>query len=132
MIIEKDGRYFSGDSITVDALSADKKKALSFVLSKGLDGVELDKENDEQLKKNIKELVKLGFVISLDGNIVYHGEIYTDLRKKVTELLETRDKISILEAKDATSLSRKYIIPLLNRIEGDGLIKRIGDFRMKA
>ena len=132
MIIEKDGRYFAGDSITADNLSADKKKTLSFIHSKGLDGVEIDKEKDEQLKKNIKELVKLGFVISLDGNIVYHGDIYSDLKKKVMVLLETRDKISILEAKDATSLSRKYIIPLLNRIEGDGLIKRIGDFRMKA
>ncbi|MCU0821942.1 MAG: SelB C-terminal domain-containing protein [Spirochaetes bacterium] len=84
------------------------------------------------MKKNIKELVRLGFLVSLDGNIIYHGEIYADLRKKVMALFDTRDKISVPEAKDATGLSRKYIIPLLNRIEGDGLIKRIGDFRMKA
>jgi len=36
------------------------------------------------------------------------------------------------EAKDAVDLSRKYILPLLNRIESDGLIKRLGDFRIKV
>jgi selenocysteine-specific elongation factor len=131
-IIEKDGRYFAGGSITADTLPADKKKALDFVRTKGLDGVEIDRENNDSLKKSIKELVRLGFLVSLDGNIIYHGEIYADLRKKVMALFNTRDKISVPEAKDATGLSRKYIIPLLNRIEGDGLIKRIGDFRMKT
>jgi hypothetical protein len=31
----------------------------------------------------------------------------------------------------ADGLSRKYLIPLLNRIENDGLIMRLGDFRIK-
>ncbi len=47
-------------------------------------------------------------------------------------LFDTKDKISIPEVRDVTELSRKYLIPLLNRIETDGLIKRIGDFRIKA
>ncbi|MFW5770153.1 MAG: SelB C-terminal domain-containing protein, partial [Spirochaetota bacterium] len=29
-------------------------------------------------------------------------------------------------------LSRKYIIPLLNRIEDEGLINRLGDVRVKS
>jgi selenocysteine-specific elongation factor len=48
------------------------------------------------------------------------------------DLFDTRDRISVPEAKDATGLSRKYILPLLNRIESDGLIRRVGDFRIKA
>jgi len=47
-------------------------------------------------------------------------------------LFDSREKITIADARDATELSRKYLIPLLNRIETDGLVKRIGDFRMKA
>jgi selenocysteine-specific elongation factor len=47
-------------------------------------------------------------------------------------LFETREKISISDAKQITGLSRKYLIPLLNRIERDGLVRRLGDFRIKV
>jgi predicted transcriptional regulator of viral defense system len=54
------------------------------------------------------------------------------MKRNILELFNTRDKITILDAKDAVNLSRKYIIPLLNRIENEGLLKRLGDFRMKV
>lgn len=130
--VEKDGRYFSGSSITVGKLSNDMQKSLSSVKDNGSDGIEIDKLKDDKFKKNIKELVKLGFLISLDGNIIYHSEIYENLKKNVMSLFDNHDKITIAEVRDITELSRKYLIPLLNRIERDGLIKRIGDFRMKA
>ncbi len=131
-IVEKDGRFFGGDSITVDALPDEKKAVLDTLRGRGLEGAELDKSADEAEKRNLGDLIRLGFAVSLDGNIVLHREVYDELRRKVMALFNDKDKISIAEAKDATSFSRKYIIPLLNRIEGDGLIKRIGDFRMKA
>jgi len=54
------------------------------------------------------------------------------MKKSILELFDTRDKVTVSEAKDAVNLSRKYIIPLLNRIENEGLLKRLGDFRMKG
>lgn len=131
-IIEKDGRYFASDSITEETLSPEKKSLLEKILKNGIEGIEMDKINNEKIKKEAKDLIKLGFLVSLDGNIVYHKQTYEELKDKVMQLLESAPKISIPEAKDATALSRKYIIPLLTRIESDGLIKRIGDFRMKA
>ncbi len=48
-------------------------------------------------------------------------------------LFDEKDRLMVPEAKEAAGgLSRKYIIPLLNRLESDGLIKRLGDFRIKA
>ncbi|HSV97372.1 MAG TPA: selenocysteine-specific translation elongation factor [Spirochaetota bacterium] len=131
-IIEKDGRFFGGDSVTVDALPDEKKTVLDTLRGRGLEGVELGKSADEAGKRHLGDLIRLGFAVSLDGNIILHREVYDELRIKVMALFEGNEKISIAEAKDATSFSRKYIIPLLNRMEGDGLIKRIGDFRMKA
>lgn len=130
--VEKDGRYFSGRSITTDTLSNDMRKALSLVGDHGKDGIEIDKIKDEKIRKNIKELIKLGFLISLDGNIIYHNEVYDKLKKDVMKLFDKHDKITIAEVREITELSRKYLIPLLNRIESDGLLKRIGDFRIKA
>ena len=96
------------------------------------EGIELDRVTDDIKKKEIRDLVKLGFLISLDGNIIYHKQVYDDMTKRVLALFSTREKITVPEAKDAVGLSRKFILPLLNRIENDGLIRRLGDFRVKV
>lgn len=132
IIIEKDGKYFTIDHSTVDSLSDEKKKILSSLERSSTDGLELDKLNNDSQKKGLKELIRLGFAISLDGNIIYHPRIYEDLKIKILNLFNNLEKITIADARECTSLSRKYLIPLLNRIENDGLIKRIGDFRIKA
>ncbi len=130
-IVEKDNRYFAGDSITLDTLPKDRQVVLSQILNKKTEGMELNRVDDD-LKKRISELMKLGFIISLDGNIIYHIDTYEELKSLILGLFEDKDKISIADAKEITQLSRKYIIPLLNKIEGEGLIKRVGDFRIKA
>ena len=98
----------------------------------GGSGIELDKMKDTIKTKEVKDLIKLGFLVSLDGNIIYHKDTYSDLKDKIIRLFEDHDKITVPEAKDAAGLSRKFILPLLNRIENEGLIKRLGDFRIKV
>jgi selenocysteine-specific elongation factor len=131
-LVEKDGRYFTGDSITPENLPESKKRILADVLKSGGEGIEIDRLKDDIMKKEVKDLIKLDFLVSLDGNIIYHRDVYNDMKRKVLTLFDTRDKITVPEAKDAVDLSRKYILPLLNRIESDGLIKRLGDFRIKV
>jgi len=131
-LIEKDGRYFTRESVTADTLPDSKKRILEMVKRNGGDGIELDKVKDDIQKKEIGDLIKLNFLVSLDGNIIYHKLVYEEMKKSILELFNTMDKITISEAKDAVNLSRKYIIPLLNRIENEGLLKRLGDFRMKG
>ncbi|TAL36445.1 MAG: selenocysteine-specific translation elongation factor [Spirochaetes bacterium] len=131
-MVEKDGRYFAGDAITADTLSPERTRALEQARARGAEGVELDRLPAEAEKKQVRELVRLGFLVSLDGNIVLHRAVYDELKGRVMKLFEGRDKITIPEAKEATGFSRKYIIPFLNRMETEGLLKRIGDFRMKA
>jgi selenocysteine-specific elongation factor len=38
--------------------------------------------------------------------------------------------LTIARTKERTQLSRKYVIPLLNRMEKDGFVKRSGDDRV--
>jgi selenocysteine-specific elongation factor len=84
------------------------------------------------VKRDARELIKLGMLVSLDGNILFHADVYNRLKETILALFNTRPKLTVPEAKDAVGLSRKYILPLLNRIERDGLIKRLGDFRIKS
>ena len=129
LIIEKEGRFFSGSGGT---LSKGKMKILEMSLEKGGDGIEMDRLTSDAMKLDVKELVKLGFLVSLEGNIVYHRDVYDKMKNAIMLLFNTKDKLSVSEAKGAVGLSRKYLIPLLNRIERDGLIKRLGDFRVKV
>jgi len=131
-LIEKDGRYFTRESVTEDTLPESKKRILEMVKNNAGEGLELDKEKDDIRKKEIGDLIKLNFLVSLDGNIIYHKQVYDEMKKSILELFNSMDKITITDAKDAVNLSRKYIIPLLNRIENEGLLKRLGDFRMKG
>jgi selenocysteine-specific elongation factor len=131
-IVEKDGRYFSGDSITEETLPKESRKLLDEILKNSTAGIELNKEQNDLRKKTIKELIRMDFLISLDGNIIYHRDIYNSLKEKIMDLFATMEKISISDARDAIDISRKYMLPLLNRIERDGLLKRVGDFRIKA
>ncbi len=132
VLLEKDGRYFTKDSVTEDTLTPSKKKVLDELRRLAGDGMELERITDDIKKKEIRDLVKLGFLVSLDGNIIYHKQVYDAMTSSILELFTTRDKITVPEAKDAVGLSRKYILPLLNRIENDGLIRRLGDFRVKV
>ncbi|MCL1865268.1 MAG: selenocysteine-specific translation elongation factor [Spirochaetes bacterium] len=131
-LIEKDGRYFTQESVTEDTLPESKKQIIAMAKKNGGDGIELDKVKDSGEKKEIGDLIKLKFLVSLDGNIVYYKDVYDDMKRNILDLFNTRDKITISEAKDSVNLSRKYIIPLLNRIENEGLLKRLGDFRIKV
>lgn len=131
-IVEKDGRFFAGSAITEEALTDRQKALVARARSLGAEGIELGSDAPASDKKDARDLIRLGFLVSLDGELIYHPDVYATLRKAVMALFDSRDRISIPEVRDATGLSRKYIIPLLNRMETDGLVKRIGDFRMKA
>jgi selenocysteine-specific elongation factor len=128
-IIEKEGRYFAGSDPA--ALTKEKAKVMEMALAKGGEGIELDRITGNSMKLDVKELIKLGLLVSLDGNIVFHRDVYEKMKNAIMSLFNTKDKLAVTDAKEAVGLSRKYLIPLLNRIERDGLIKRLGDFRVK-
>ncbi len=131
-ITEREGKFFWSSGPEAGSLSGEKKKIMDIALKNGANGLELDKLPNESMKKNVKELIKLEYLVSLDGNLIYHSSIYKDLKGKIMKLFEAKEKITVPEAKEAAGLSRKYLIPLLNRIEREGIIKRLGDFRVKV
>jgi len=131
-ISAREGRFFWGESRASESLSPEKKRIMEMARDKGSGGIEAGKAGGEAIKRDVRELIKIGLLVSIDGTIAYHREVYEDLRNKIMGLFETREKISIADAKETTGLSRKYLIPLLNRIERDGLLKRLGDFRVRA
>jgi selenocysteine-specific elongation factor len=132
MVREKEGRYFIGTTTAGGGLSKGKQKVLDMALENGGAGLELDRVADDSVKRDARELVKMDLLVSLDGSILYHRDVYEGLKEKILSLFQTKEKLTVSDAKETAGLSRKYLIPLLNRIERDGLIKRLGDFRVKV
>jgi len=131
-VAAREGRYFWGEGRADEGLSEGKRNILEEALKAGGGGIDIGKTPKESTKRDVRELISLGLLVSLDGTIAYHSSVYEDFRKRIMGLFETREKISISDAKQITGLSRKYLIPLLNRIERDGLVRRLGDFRIKV
>ena len=81
-------------------------------------------------RKELRNLVRAGLAVSLDGNIHYDRPGYLRLVRTCLEGLGVGDTLTIAAAKSRTGLSRKYVIPLLNRMESDGLVRRSGNDRI--
>ncbi len=99
-------------------------------LEKTKNGYEPKKEKIQGARKEIRTLVRLGLAVPTEGGIYYSKENYSKLTALILKGYNPEDRFSIPEAKERTSLSRKYIIPLLNRMEKDGYVKRDGNERV--
>jgi selenocysteine-specific elongation factor len=75
-------------------------------------------------------LVRLGRVVPLEDGIFYAKETYDLLAGELLAGRTSGDRFSVPEAKERTGLSRKYTLPLLNRMEKDGLLRRERDARV--
>jgi selenocysteine-specific elongation factor len=78
----------------------------------------------------LSTLVRLGLVVPLEGGIFYARETYDSIASEILAGRKPGDRFSIPEAKERTGLSRKYMLPLLNRLEKDGRLRREDDARV--
>jgi selenocysteine-specific elongation factor len=95
----------------------------------GSGGLEPERLKIAGARKELAALARAGLAVSLDGAIYYDAETYRRLARAVLAGRPAGSLLQIAEARAASGLSRKYLIPLLNRMESDGLVKREGDAR---
>ncbi len=95
----------------------------------GTAGLEPERLKIAGARKELASLARAGLAVSLDGAIFYAAEIYRELTRAVLAGRQVGELLQIAEARAASGLSRKYLIPLLNRMEAEGLVKREGDAR---
>ncbi len=82
------------------------------------------------VKKWLRQLSHQKYITALDENIYFDMGVYLALVKAVIADHQPHDRISMTDIKDRTELSRKYSIPLANRMEKDGWVKRDNDERI--
>ncbi|MBC7004666.1 selenocysteine-specific translation elongation factor [Photobacterium sp. BZF1] len=110
-------------------LSQTAKKILEHMEQAGKQGYEADKEKIPGAQKELRNLVRLGFAVPMEGKIYYLASLYEELVHDLLQGYSEGERFAISEARERTGLSRKYMIPLLNRMEADGWIKRVENDR---
>ncbi len=91
--------------------------------------------NPQRLKsagvlKELKKLSKQGFAVSLGDLIFISAEVYNKHARTILGERKPGEEISVSEARNSTGLSRKYLFPILNRMETEGFVKREGNVRV--
>lgn len=95
----------------------------------GKDGLEPGKNCPQAEAADLKTLCSYGLAMPLDVGIFLDPEVYDALVRAALAGRKPGQSFSVPEAKERTGLSRKYILPLLNKMEGSGWVKRRDDVR---
>ncbi len=111
-------------------LSAEEGEALSRLKVAGKSGLEPGKSAPQTDARVLKALCSFGEAVPLDGGIYFAKSVFEGCVQEILRGRKAGERFGVPEAKERSGLSRKYILPLLNRMESKGLVKRSGDERV--
>ena len=111
-----------------DTRSDDAKALYQRIAQAGFYGIET-----KILAKNergaLSELLREKAVVIIGEFLVYTTETYHAMTALILEGKSKGAMFTIADAKIHLPLSRKYMIPLLNKMEEERIVERIGDSR---
>ena len=129
--LEKRGSvFYAAGTGTESNLSPLGKKLLAEMTAAGKTGIVPARLKIAGSGKELKNLSRLKLAVSLDGTVFIAYDVYLGLASNILAAGEVGSSFTIADARDRTGLSRKYLLPILNRMESDGFVKRDGDVRI--
>jgi len=129
-VLSLGGKIYIEKGRSKESLNPIAKTILQTAKDAGDKGIDVSRLNVPQCKTQVRDLVRMGCLICIEDYLHYHKEVFDSIVEKILKGHKQGDRISIAEAKDATGLSRKYIIPILNITEKMKILKRDGNDRI--
>jgi selenocysteine-specific elongation factor len=80
-------------------------------------------------RKVLGRMVTEGRVVRLGPDLHFDAKAVEEAREKIVAYLKEHGTMRASDARDATGSSRKYIVPLLEYFDAQGVTKRSGDER---
>jgi hypothetical protein len=111
-------------------LSPEEKAVLARLAAAGKAGLEPGKTSPQTDARALKALCSFGEAMPLDTGMFFSRAAFDDCVAAILHGHKAGERFTVTEAKERSGLSRKYILPLLNRMESRGLVKRSGDERV--
>ncbi len=78
----------------------------------------------------VNALIEQGRLIKLGESILFLRELYEEAIHKLVAYMREHEKLTVSEARDVLGTSRKYILPLLERMDTLHITRRLGDERI--
>jgi selenocysteine-specific elongation factor len=81
-------------------------------------------------RAEVRELVRRGLVVE-EGGVHFAASAITEAGRVLARLLlDQPDGVTVAELRDALGTTRKYVLPLLARMDRTGMTRRRGDLRL--
>ena len=119
-----------GHEITFDSSQHVKVQALMQRFNQNPYGPPSVKESQAEVGEDVyNALVELGKLKQLTPDVVFRSEEFDDMVAKVRAFITQNGQITVADARDLFSSSRKYMLALLEFLDATGVTMRNGDFR---
>jgi selenocysteine-specific elongation factor len=89
-------------------------------------------DEDPRYEVVIDFMKERGELIELKGGVLFTSKDFDDVCRNVAEFLKKEGKAKASDIKAHLNTSRKYVIPLLERLDHMGITVRDGDYRYPA
>jgi selenocysteine-specific elongation factor len=86
-------------------------------------------ESDPQARQVVRFLTENGEVTELASDVVLLRESFERMKSEVTEFISKNGPATVSELRQALGSSRRIMVPLLERLDRDGITRRVGDKR---
>jgi selenocysteine-specific elongation factor len=77
----------------------------------------------------VRALVQSGALVDLDG-VVFSKSALDQARTLVGEAVVARRELTVADVRDLLQSTRKYVLPIVNRMDAEGITRRRGDLRI--
>jgi selenocysteine-specific elongation factor len=78
----------------------------------------------------LRFLIESGEVIEVGSDVVLLRENFERMRARITEFISKNGPATVSDLRQALESSRRIMVPLLERLDRDGVTRRVGDKRM--
>jgi selenocysteine-specific elongation factor len=86
-------------------------------------------ESDPQGRQVLSFLVENGEVIDITPDVVLLRESLEEIKSRVTQFISKNGPATVSELRQALGTSRRVMVPLLERLDRDGVTRRLADKR---
>jgi len=87
-------------------------------------------EPDRHTQHVLRFLIESGEVIEVSPDAVLLRDNFVYMKARITEFISKHGPATVSELRQALGSSRRIMVPLLERLDRDGITRRVGDKRM--
>ncbi len=77
----------------------------------------------------VRALVRSGALVDLDG-VIFSARALAEARRRIASAVLERGELTVAGMRDLLGSTRKYVLPIANRMDGEGVTCRRGDVRV--